>query len=421
VDTLDLFQRLGLALAIGLLVGLERGWREREEEEGSRAAGIRTFALVGLLGGIWGALMPAVGPVPLAAASLAFAGAFILFEWRQAVARNAYSATSTIAGLVVFALGAFAVLGNRAAAAGAGVAMLGLLAARTNLHEFLKKLTWPELRSAVVLLAMTFLLLPVLPDRPLDRLGAINPYELWLMIVLIAAVSFAGYAAVRILGERRGLMASSAAGAIISSTTVTLNNSRLASQNRTAWPILGLGICIAWIVSLVRMTIIASTVNPLLLAPLLAPIGAAVGVLGLAALAFHWQSGEQTLHGDRGLFENPLDLSFVLRFGALLAAVIVAAKLLGNAFGEPGVLTLATITGFVDVDPITLTSAQQAGSALSLQAAVQAILLAAGANLMTKMGVTMIAGGPRFGWKLLLAGAAAMASAALVLSFVGFS
>ena len=204
MDTFDLFQRLGLALAIGLLIGLERGWRERDEHDGSRTAGIRTYALIGLLGGLWGAMTPALGPVPMAAAGLAFAAAFTLFQWREGIARNDFSVTSVIAGLVVFALGAFAAIGNRAAAAGFGVATVALLAGRTGLHEFLKKLSWPELRSAIVLLAMTFVMLPLLPDRTLDPWDAINPYELWLMTVLLAALSFAGYVAVRLFWASNG-------------------------------------------------------------------------------------------------------------------------------------------------------------------------------------------------------------------------
>src|SRR5262245_64504470 len=105
MDTAELFQRLALAMAIGLLVGLERGWRERDAKSGSRTAGIRTFTLIGLLGGIWGAMTPSLGPVPLAAAALGFAIAFTLFEWREAVAKDDFSITSTIAGFIVFALG----------------------------------------------------------------------------------------------------------------------------------------------------------------------------------------------------------------------------------------------------------------------------------------------------------------------------
>src|SRR5882672_2009350 len=273
VDTGDVFKRLGLALAIGLLIGLERGWRERDLGDGGRAAGIRTFALIGLLGGLWGAMTPTLGPVPMAAAGLAFAAAFTLFEWRESVAQDDYSVTTTIAGFIVFALGAFAVLGNRAAAGAAAVAVVALLAARNSLHQFLKKLSWLELRSVVVLLTMTFVLLPVLPNRSIDPWDAINPYELWLLVVLIGAVSFAGYVAVRALGEQTGLVIGSAAGAIISSTTVTINTARLAAKSSGSETILSVAILIAWMVSLMRMTAIAVALNPALFMYMAPPIG----------------------------------------------------------------------------------------------------------------------------------------------------
>ena len=421
MDRIELFQRLGLALAIGLLIGLERGWRERDEKDGSRTAGIRTFALIGLLGGVWGAAIPALGPVPLAIAGLALAGAFTLFQWREGVARNDFSVTSTVAGMLVFALGVYAVVGDRAAAAGAGVTMLVLLAARTNLHDFLKHLTWPELRSAVVLLAMTFLLLPVLPDRTLDPFDVINPYELWLMVVLIAAVSFTGYVAVRGLGESRGLPVYSAVGALVSSTTVTLNNARLAAKSPGANPGVAAAICVAWVVSLVRMASIASLINPVLLLPLAVPIGAATLILAVAAALFLSRAKSKRAGFDTALFQNPLDLGFVLGFGALVAVVIVASKLLVVAFGEQGVLVLAGLSGLADVDPITLSTASAANATLAPLTAVEAILIAGAANLVTKMAVTIFAGGFAFGARLVLAGVLALVSGALAFFLVGVS
>jgi uncharacterized membrane protein (DUF4010 family) len=421
LDRIDLFERLGLALAIGLLIGLERGWQERSEKDGSRTAGIRTYALIGLLGGVWAASFPILGAEPLAIAGLAFSAAFTLFQWREGVARNDFSVTSTVAGFIVFALGAFALLGDRAVAAAAGVTTMALLAARNNLHRFLRQLSWPELRSAIALLAMTFLLLPILPDRALDPFGTINPHELWLLIVLIGAVSFLGYAAVRVLGGGWGLPVSAAMGGIISSTAVTLNHARLAAQSSDAGLGLSLATCIAWIVSLVRMSLIAIAVNALLLGTLAIPIAAAVAVLGLAALLLYRRAQTGPAWADKTLFQNPLDLKFVFGFGVLLAVVIVATKLLSTTFGQAGVLALAGISGFFDVDPVTLSSAQSAGTSIPLATATYAILLAGAANLVTKMTVSMVVGGLRFGWKLVAAGTAAIAAGALSLFFMGVS
>ncbi len=418
MDTVELFERLGLALAIGLLVGLERGWRERDATEGSRTAGIRTFALIGLLGGVWGAMIPALGPVPLAVAGLAFAAAFTLFQWREVSARGEFSVTATIAGFVVFALGTFAVLGNRTVAAGVGVVTVGLLAARGPLHQFLKRLTWPELRSVTLLLVMTFVALPILPDRTLDPWGAFNPHELWLLTVLIAVISFSGYVAVRALGEESGLLLSSVAGAIVSSTTVTLNNARLAQQEgRKKHAILSLAVSVAWLTSLVRMTAIATAVNSLLLRPLAGPIFAATLILGSAALYFHIRSGQEK-DGAPSSFQNPLDLKFVLGLGALISAVVVVAKIASDTYGQSGLLALAAISGFADVDPVTLSAARLTGVSITPENGAQVILLAAAVNMTTKMAATFI-GGQRFALPLVAAGVLAIIAGAAAMLLLG--
>lgn len=414
MDTIELFQRLGLALAIGLLIGLERGWRERDAESGSRTAGIRTFTLIGLLGGIWGAMTPVLGPAPLAAAALGFAGAFTLFEWREAVAKDDFSITSTVAGFVVFALGAYAVLGDQTVAAAGGVTVMALLAARTPMHRFLQTLTWPELRSAILLLGMAFVLPAVLPNRTLDPWDAFNPYELWLITVLLAVISFAGYVAVRILGERWGLLVATVAGSFVSSTTVTVTNARLAAQSDSKkYPFLALTICIAWITSISRMTALGIGINRTLLDPLLPPVLAAIAVLAIAAVFFYWRSPAN--HNGAGqTFRNPLDLKFVLSLGALIAVIAVAAKVASDSLGQAGLLAVAGLSGFADVDPVTVSSARLAGSTITADQAAQAILLAAGANLVTKMSAIWI-GGWRFAAPVTAAGSLAVLAAAAAL------
>ena len=411
MDTAELFQRLGLALAIGLLIGLERGWRERDEKDGARTAGIRTFTLIGALGGVWGAMTPALGPVPLAAAGLGFALAFAFFEWRELEAKGEFSVTSTIAGYIAFALGAYAVLGNQVGAAALGVTVVALLAARTPLHRFVETLSWPELRSAILLLAMTFVVLPFLPSRTIDPWDAFNPYELWLITVVLASISFAGYVAVRLLGERWGLLVSSVAGSFVSSTTVTITNARLAAQSPPEkFAFLALTICIAWMTSIARMSALAIGINHQMLQPLLVPVGAAIGVLALAALYFYFTSASDRA-GAKPSFQNPLDLKFVLSLGALIAVIAVAAKAASEALGQAGLLAVAGLSGFADVDPVTVSSARLAGTSITPEQAAQAILLAAGANLVTKMSAIWI-GGTKFAAPVTAAGILAMLAAA---------
>ena len=411
MDTAELFERLGLALAIGLLIGLERGWRERDAQSGARTAGIRTFTLIGALGGIWGAMTPVLGPVPLAAAGFGFAVAFAFFEWRELEAKGEFSITSTVAGYIAFALGAYAVLGDQVVAAALGVTVVTLLAARAPLHRFVERLSWPELRSAILLLGMTFVGLPFLPNRTLDPWDAFNPYELWLITVVLAAIGFAGYVAVRLLGERLGLLVSSVAGSFVSSTTVTVTNARLAAHSPPEkLPFLALTICIAWITSILRMSALGIGINQVLFEPLLVPVAGAIVVLALGALYFYFTSAPDHASAEAS-FQNPLDLKFVLSLGALIAFIAIAAKAASEAFGQAGLLAVAGLSGFADVDPVTVSSARLAGSSITPDHAAEAILLAAGANLVTKMSAIWI-GGRRFAVPLTAVGILAILTGA---------
>jgi uncharacterized membrane protein (DUF4010 family) len=415
--TIDLFQRLGLAAAIGLIIGIERGWRERDSAPGSRTAGLRTYTLIGLFGGIWAALVPLIGPWPLAIAGLGFGAAFAAFRYRECVADNDFSVTSVVVAMLTYALGALAVLGDMAAAGAAGAFVTGLLAARHTLHGFLRTLTWPELRSGVLLLAMTFLLLPVLPDRTVDPWDALNPYKLWLAVVLIAALSFVGYAAVRVMGETRGLLAASAAGALVSSTAVTLNNARLAAKAQGGHGVLAAGITIAWIISLARVTVLATIVNRALLVPLGMPMLAAIAVLLAVTVIELLRGGTAKSVGLK--LQNPFELMTVIGFGLLLAGVLLASKILTDIFGEAGLLPFAAISGTMDVDPITLSAAQLAGNSVTVGFATLAILIASGANLTTKIATAVGIGGVRFGAQLAAAGVLAAVAAGVTWALFG--
>ncbi|MCZ7594561.1 MAG: MgtC/SapB family protein [Hyphomicrobium sp.] len=215
MDTFQLIQRLAVALAIGLIIGIERGWKQRSEPEGERAAGLRTLTLSGLLGGVWGALALGTGVwglIGLGAAFVGFTGVVALFRYREMQREGSFGATTVIAAMLAFALGALAVLGDPRAAAAAGVATALLLALKAMLHAWLERLTWEELRSGLILLAMTVIALPLLPDRELAAWLPVNPREVWLMTIFIAALSFAGYVAIRMAGPGLGLLLSGLAG-----------------------------------------------------------------------------------------------------------------------------------------------------------------------------------------------------------------
>jgi uncharacterized membrane protein (DUF4010 family) len=395
MNTYALLERLLLALAIGLLIGVERGWQERDVKDGGRAAGVRTYALIGLLGGICALLSAFVGNFFLGAAVLAFAASLAIFEWREAEASNNASATGLIAGLLAFVLGAYAVLGNMVVAGASGIAATIILAERQTLHAFVANLKWVELRSALLLLVMSFVFLPLLPDRAIDPWGALNPHQLWLMIVIIAALSYVGYICVKLAGDRAGLIYAAAAGAMVSSTTVTWTYARLARQHPQSSMPLVAGVATAWSVSLTRMSAIAITLAPGLAWPLLSVLLLPVlFLLGLAALMFRRAATVSEKSPLR--LTDPFEVTEVLKFGLLLAGVTLAAKLLGTGSQQLGLIPLAAVSGFVDVDPITLSISRQAGQSVALSYAAGVILIAGAANLVCKTALAVALGSREF-------------------------
>jgi uncharacterized membrane protein (DUF4010 family) len=410
--TSDLFERLALALAIGLLFGVERGWQEREAKSGSRAAGIRTFALVGLLGGISALLGQIAGGVILGFATLAFAAGFGFFAWREEEGTHGHSATGFIAGLLAFALGAYAVLGNKAAAGSAAVAATFILAERRALHGFLERLNWVELRAALLLLVMTFVLLPVLPDHGIDPWNALNPHQLWVLTILCAAISYAGYVAVKLAGARNGLLYAGAVGGLVSSTTVTWTFARMVRQQAYGSHEAAAGIVASWALSLLRMTAIAVGLAPALLLPLGIPAAAAASALAVGTLLMYRRSSKDVADTSIPL-TDPFDIWAILRFTVVLALVMVAAAALSRHSGQGSLLGLAAVTGAADVDPITLSTAEAVGRSLTASYGVAIILIAAAANLAAKIVLAILFGGIRFAVPLAATGmlAAAIATA----------
>jgi uncharacterized membrane protein (DUF4010 family) len=280
-------------------------------------------------------------------------------------------------------------------AGASGIAATVILAERATLHAFVANLKWVELRSALLLLVMSFVLLPLVPDHTIDPWGALNPRQLWLMIVIIAALSYVGYICVKIAGERAGLIYAAAAGGLVSSTTVTWTYARLAREHPQSSMSLVAGVAVAWTVSLLRMSAIAIVLSPGLAWPLLSVLlPPSLFLLGLAALMF--RRSAKGVEGSPLQLTDPFKLTEVLKFGALLATVTLAAKLAGTGTQQLGLIPLAAASGFVDVDPITLSVSRLAGASVSLSYAATVILVAAAANLLCKAALAIALGSREF-------------------------
>jgi uncharacterized membrane protein (DUF4010 family) len=415
----EILARLGLALAIGLLIGLERGWKSRALAEGARTAGLRTFALVGLSGGIWAALSAPLGPAPLAAGFLAVAGAVTLFRWREAQRDQEVGVTTVVAAMLTFALGAYAVLGDMTVAAAAAVATAALLAAKGVLHSWVEAMTWEELRATLVLLAMSFVALPLLPDRDVGPYGAINLHNLWLTAIVIAGVSYVGYAAVKLVGDRYGTLVAGLAGGLVSSTAATLDAARKA---RAAESLGGLQLQAALAASgvmFLRVLVVATLFGGALAERLAPPLLTAAGVC-LAVAGARFAMAANTAGERAARFANPFEFLAVLRFAALLAAIIALSKWLTAVYGGGGATALAAAAGLADVDAPTLSTIHLASSGgLTAAEATLAVLVATASNTAAKSAIALWVGGARFGAAYLAVQAAAVAAGAAAAGLFG--
>ncbi len=400
---------LATALAIGLLVGLERGWRERDDPEGSRTAGLRSFGIFGLMGGVFAALSVASGAASvLAAGFFGFALLFGAFQWREAVHDGTFSVTSLLAGLTTFGLGALAVLGDRGVAVAAATALTALLASREVLHAGLRRLTWAELRSALVLAVMSAIVLPLLPDRTIDPWGGLNPRQIWLFTVLIATISYAGYIAVRVLGPRRGVLVSGLAGALVSSTAVTVALARMA-RTGAARPLAGAAM-LAALVSILRVSAVVALLAPALLGEIAAPIGAAGLVLALAGGALIARGAPAAAPPGAEPLRNPFDLRALLAFAAGFAALSTLNAALVGRFGATSLLASSALSALFDVDVAVLSALRLDPAALGAAQIARAVLVALAANTAGKVALAAAAGPARFWGPLGLASLAALAA-----------
>ena len=413
----EILSRLGVSLAIGLLVGLERGWRQRSEEDHQRAAGFRTFALSGLLGGVAGLVSQGTGGIVFGLIFVAYAAVFAAFHWLEAKTDHDVSATSVIAGLLTFLLGALAVLGDIGVAAASAVAMAALLAFREQLHRWVANLTWAEISAVLILLAMTFLLLPLLPDRAIDPWGAVNPREIWLLTILIAAVSFVGYVAVKVFGDRMGILLAAAAGGLASSTATTLALARMSRGRPESVRLLAAGILLAGVVMMARVAGVTLLLNTVLASQIIGPIAAAGAVLALSALFLTLGHRGQT--DPLPATENPLAIGTAIKLGAVVVAVMLAVGYLRSTLGSAGVLLVAGVSGVADADALTISMARLGGNGHDPQTAAQAIMIGVAVNTVTKALMAISIGGRSLGLTVIAASLTALAAGlavALVLS-----
>ena len=401
---MDNFPAVGLAasLALGLLIGLERGWREREVSDGGRVAGLRTFALTGLFGGLLATLPDSYGPWPLLGGLIGLS--LLLAVSYQAASKSSgnLSITSALAMLLTLVLGAIAARGAIALALGAAVLVAVLLDLKPTLHRWLHLIEHRELTATLQLLVLSVVILPNLPDTGFGPYQALNPYRLWWAVVLIAGLSLAGHIAMRATGPQRGVFWTGVLGGLASSTAATLALARHAHKQPALVVAAAAGILAACAVMFVRMAVLAVSIQPALALRLGAPL-VLTGVLMFGLAIWQWRRrGASVASGADMETVAPFDLGTALGFGAFLAVMAVLIPAVQQWLGTPGVYALAALSGVADVDATVISvSRLHSDTGLSATTTVLALALTALTNMVTKAAIAWTTGGAALGWLVL--------------------
>ncbi len=391
------------SLSIGLLMGLER------ERNPAARAGLRTFALVAVFGTLVAMLSEKTGSTWLLAVGLILVGALIIGAYFQAPAPQNDPGTTTEAALLVcFCLGAAVWFDYPTLAIILAVVSTLLLYFKPELASISKNMTRGELLSILQFAVLTFVVLPVLPNTDYGPYGAFNPHHIWMMVVLIAGVSLAGYVALRLMGGRWGAPVLGLLGGLVSSTATTLVYARHGKSRVDLVPLATLVILLANVVVLIRLAVLTAVVAPELLTQIVSKLGAGLAV-GLTIAIYRWRQSAAGGTLPVPEIQNPTEIRAALTFGGLYAAVLFLSALLLDYFGSSGLYSVAILSGLTDVDSITLSSLhlydQQKLSADQVSTSVG---LAVISNLSFKLGMIFVVGGMGL-WRQCLTGFAAMA------------
>lgn len=373
---------LGASLAVGLMIGVERGWRLRRYASGTRVAGVRTYALIGAAGGLAALLGALIHPATTVFLALVTALGLFVAYWRNPAQRDA---TSFIAAMVALALGMLAGAGEPALAVAAAAVVTLLLATREQSHGFVSRLNRNDVHAFARYAVIAGAVLPFLPNRSMGPFGAWNPFQLWLVVVLVTGFSFAGYIANRTVGARKGVLATALIGGAYSSTAVTASLSQQLARGQ-AGPFTA-GILLASAVMYLRVIILVGLLSPSTLAQFLLTIAPAAAV-GFAAAIVAWRRASSGEGGESAVPGNPIELLPAFGFVAIVAAAAVATRWAQDRFGEAGIATSLFLTGSFDVDAAIVTLSGLPTEAIDRRIAAIALAGTIVANMALKIFVT---------------------------------
>ncbi|TRZ70139.1 MAG: MgtC/SapB family protein [Rhodocyclaceae bacterium] len=392
MDIPDLALRFAGARGLGMLIGLERE-RSKSEEGG---AGVRTFALIALTGAIAGYLGETLGLDWLALSIFFAVAALIIGQYVVTSLRGDPGITTEISALLAFLLGLLCAHGQLQLAAWVAVAMALLLALKGWLHQLASRINASDVEATLKFCIVTLIILPLVPDHnygppPFD---VMNPYKIWLMVVLISALNFTSYLLIKIVGTEHGIGLAGLLGGLASSTAVTLGFSQRSRQPGEDASALALGILLAWTVMFFRVVIMTSLISWELGQRLMLLVGL-LAVTNLGACYWLWRRRQQMQRGEVKPGSNPFELDEAIKFGLLFGVVVLIAKAAQVYLGDAGLYLAAGIAGLTDVDAITLAMADLAKTdEASVAIGARAIIVAVLANTLTKSAMAISLGSP---------------------------
>jgi uncharacterized membrane protein (DUF4010 family) len=417
------FVSLAVAAAAGLLIGLERE-RSKPSDEArlSFLGGARTHPLLALAGG---ASTLAAREVGIVAVAIPFGALAMLLGLNYAgdVWRDRHRGiTSEAAFLLSFLLGMLAltdgVLGSSTqkffAVAAVAVVATFLLSSKPMLHPLVRRVSTEDVAATLKFLVVAVVVLPLLPDRTYGPLDVLNPFQIGVLLVLISAISFSGYAAIRLLGARRGLGVTGLVGGVVSSTAVTLSMAARAKERADIQDSAALAVTLASTIMFVRVIAIVAIVNPGLASSVVYPmLAAAVG--GVGATTVLWlRSGRARTKEEGVAFANPFELGAAVKFALLFALILLGSKAATIYLGTAWTYAAGAIAGLTDVDAISLSMAKHAADGgVGREVAATTIFLGAASNTLAKCVLAAAVGGWSFGRKVLAAQLAALAAGAI--------
>jgi uncharacterized membrane protein (DUF4010 family) len=409
MNDLHLLFRFASALAVGILIGLQR--ESASEGPGKKLpAGIRTFALLALAGAAAAMVGDLTGSALPLSAVLAIAGVYF------SISHGHETMTTKVASVITVLAGALCYMNRVPLAVGVAVAVTFLLSFKPELHRFARRLTRADMYATLKFVVVSAVILPVLPDRSFgpEPFNVLNPFKIWLFVVLISGISYAAYILMQAIGPEKGIGLTGFLGGMVSSTALTASFADRSRENRKLSKSFAFAILIAWTVMFFRILVVVAVLNPKLIGRLWLPLCAGMAA-GLVYSAVLYRMERREPNKKPVAFTNPFELTSALKFAALFSAILVVSSYTQNRFGNTGVLFSGFVLGLADVDAVVLSMARLPLKiqAVNMTTAAQAIMLAAAANTFLKAGIVTVSGSSALR-RLVLPGFVLMVAAGLI-------